>query len=195
MSVPVPLSFYLNNRSNSCGTAKGSWVGACERWQQCGLMGGLGHSGLSTRLSGSAVMAIGVGALRRSHQVLMSLQVPETLGTGTKSAPSSGRARASQSGVTGPGRHFQQPQRLHWQLRFAPQGWRRHQQQILAGPSESWHLCGGIRSGSASRGQRHCSTFQPLVPHPSLTASLPLSSLLLSIHTHTQKHTPQRSIS
>lgn len=75
----------------------------------------------------------------------------------------SGRARASQLGVTGPGRHFLQPQRLHWQLRFAPQGWRRHQLQTLAGPSESWHLCGDTKSGSASRKHRLYSMFQPLL--------------------------------
>lgn len=59
---------------------------------------------------------------------MMSRQVPETSGMGAKSAPSSGRASASQAGVTGSRRHFRQPRRLRWQLRFAPQGWRRHQQ-------------------------------------------------------------------
>lgn len=79
--------------------------------------------------------------------------VPETSGIGAVSALARGRARTSQSGIMAPGRHFQQPQQLHWQLRFALLGWKRHQQQILVGLSESWHLCVDIRSGSARRGQ------------------------------------------
>lgn len=121
---------------------------------------------LDTLKSGSAVMAVRLGALERRHQVVKSHKVPETSGMGARSAPSSGRARASQSGVTGPGRHFRQLQRLHWQLQFAPQGWRRHQQQILAGPSESWHPCGDTRSGSASKRHSLYSMFWPLLPRP-----------------------------
>ena len=78
----------------------------------------LSHTALPTRVphtppSGSAVPAVVLGAPERRHQVMMSHQVPETLGMGAKSALASGRARASQSGVTGPG--------LQWQLRFVPQ--------------------------------------------------------------------------
>lgn len=115
--------------------------------------------------------------------------VPETSGIGAMSAPSSGRARASQSVITAPGRHFRQPQRLHWQLQFAPPGWKRHQQQILAGPSESWHLCGGIRSGSGRRGQMLQQSAVPAAPPTRFhQLSQPAASWACpsgSTHTHT----------
>lgn len=60
-------------------------------------------------LSGSAVTAVGLGALQRRHHVVMSHQVPESAGLGARSAPSGGRARHPSQGSRGPEGIFRSP--------------------------------------------------------------------------------------